>query len=96
MHFTGIEELYDAMLVDCMLRSAVRCLRNPRSAVASRVSTTRHCTMTCRFGFLVVKKCALRVDPLKPELNSICYLLALLAHHFFHVSRIRVKSLTFR
>ena len=36
------------------------------------------------------------VNPLKPELNPICYLLALLAHHFLHVSRIRVKSLTFR
>ena len=36
------------------------------------------------------------INPLKPELNSICYLLALLgAHHFLHVSRIRVK-LTFR
>ena len=36
------------------------------------------------------------VNPLKPELNPICYLLALLPHHFLHVSRIRVKSLTFR
>ena len=35
-------------------------------------------------------------NPLKTELNPICYLLALLAHHFLHVSRIRVKSLTFR
>jgi len=36
-------------------------------------------------------------NPLNPELNPICYLLALLgAHHFFHVSRIRVKLLTFR
>ena len=35
-------------------------------------------------------------NPLKPELNSICYLLALLAHHFLQVSRIRVKLLTFR
>ena len=34
---------------------------------------------------------------LKPELNPICYLLALLgAHHFLHVSRIRVKLLTLR
>jgi hypothetical protein len=33
---------------------------------------------------------------LSPELNSICYLLALLAHDFLHVSRIRVKSLTLR
>jgi len=35
----------------------------------------------CRFSF----------NPLNPELNSIWYLLALLgAHHFLHVSRIRV------
>ena len=39
----------------------------------------------------------LYINPLKPELNPICYLLALLgAHHFLHVSRIRVKLLTFR
>jgi len=37
------------------------------------------------------------VNPLNPELNPICYLLALLgAHHFLHVSRLRAKSLTFR
>ena len=32
------------------------------------------------------------INPLNPELNPICYLLALLgAHNFLHVSRIRVK-----
>ena len=37
------------------------------------------------------------VNPLNAELNPICYLLALLgAHHFLHVSRVRVKSLTLR
>jgi len=37
------------------------------------------------------------LNPLNPELNPICYLLALLgAHQFLHVSRIRVKLLTFR
>jgi len=37
------------------------------------------------------------LNPLNPELNPICYLLALLgAHHFIHLSRIRVKLLTFR
>ena len=37
------------------------------------------------------------LNPLNPELNPICYLLALLgAHHFLHVSTIRVKSLTLR
>ena len=36
-------------------------------------------------------------NPLNPELNPICYLLALLgAYHSLHVSRIRVKLLTFR
>ena len=38
-----------------------------------------------------------RINPLNPELNPICYLLALLgAHNFLHVSRIMVKSLTLR
>jgi len=36
------------------------------------------------------------INPLNAELIPICYLLALLAHHFLHVSRIRVKSLTLR
>jgi len=43
------------------------------------------------------KSMIFRFNPLKPELNPICYLLALLgAHHFLHVSRIRVKLLTLR
>ena len=37
------------------------------------------------------------VNALDAELNPICHLLALLGvHHFLHVSRIRVKSLTLR
>ena len=36
------------------------------------------------------------INPLNPELNPICYLLELLAHHFLHVSRIMVKSLLLR
>ena len=37
------------------------------------------------------------INPLNPELNPMCYLLALLgAHYFLYVSRIRVKLLTFR
>ena len=42
-------------------------------------------------------KASLIFNPLNPELNPICYLLALLgAHNFLHVSGIRVKLLTFR
>ena len=38
-----------------------------------------------------------KLNTLNAELNPICYLLALLgAHHFVHVSRIGVKSLTLR
>ena len=41
--------------------------------------------------------CRNTFNPLNPELNPICYLLALLgAHYFLHVSRITVKSLTLR
>jgi hypothetical protein len=36
------------------------------------------------------------INPLSPELITIFYLLALLAHDFLHVSRIRVKLLTLR
>ena len=49
----------------------------------------------CQIPHLVMQKA--HVNPLNPELNPICYLLALLgAYHFLHVSRIRVKSLTLR
>jgi hypothetical protein len=36
------------------------------------------------------------LNSLSLELNLICYLLALLAHHFLHISRIRVKSIILR
>jgi len=35
-------------------------------------------------------------NSLNAELNPICYLLALLAHHFLYVSSVRVKLLTLR
>jgi len=50
-----------------------------------------------RFFFLVtITGWKVIVNPLNPELNPICYLLALLAHYFLHVSRIMDKSLTLR
>jgi len=74
-------------------------------------SISYHCIYGCMFctllfNFVNLCKCmysycyvlySYYVNPLNPELNPICYLLALLgAHHFLHVSRIRVKLLTFR
>jgi hypothetical protein len=57
-------------------------------------------TVKVRF-VLAISKTSLQtvrvVNPLNAELNPICYLLALLgAHHFLHISRIRIKSLTLR
>ena len=49
------------------------------------------------FQYRLAAKDLQTFNPLNPELNPICCLLALLgAHHFPHVSRIRVKLLTFR
>ena len=48
------------------------------------------------FVLKYVVKNPLYINPLNPKLNPICYLLALLAHHVLHVSRISVKSLTLR
>ena len=51
-------------------------------------------TVKCTVGRY---RCRISINPLNPELNPICYLLALLgAHHFLHISRLRVKLLTFR
>ena len=52
---------------------------------------------TFLINFLNQNQFAASINTLNLELNPICYLLALLgAHHFLHVSRIRVKILTFR
>jgi len=58
------------------------------------VRTSMYCVLPAKLSWVFFQEF---VNPLKPELNPICYLLALLgAHHFLHVSRIRVKLLTFR
>ena len=83
------------------LRSRETLLNNPRY---NRYDTQprenmQHCLFDCSdwSGPLHLKVFRDLLNPLKPELNPIFYLLALLgAHHFLHVSRIRVKSLTHR
>ena len=51
----------------------------------------------CVYVYICIFTYLMEINPLNPELNPICYLLAILgAHHFLHVSRIRVKLLTFR
>jgi len=55
-----------------------------RDAHITRTAFSNPLHTTVNYGFLI--------NPLNPELNPICYLLALLAHHFIHVSRIRVND----
>ena len=70
----------------------------PETAAKNHVSNVHTFVFHCGAQELHHKPYLLRpLNPLKPELNPICYLLALLgAHNFLHVSRIRVKLLTLR
>jgi len=64
----------------------------PLLAIYHFISISVHCSL------LVISRINFHnFNTLNPELNPICHLLALLGvHHFLHLSRIRVKSLTFR
>jgi len=69
----------------------VACFGSRRDAVVAFVAVIVFVALL----FLLLS--LIHVNPLNAELNPICYLLALLgAHHFLHISRIRVKSLTLR
>ena len=64
--------------------------------ISVQSNKTTYITETVHIAYFFILD-LLFFNPLNAELNPICYLLALLgAHHFPHVSRIRVKSLTFR
>ena len=66
-----------------------------KDCVVTGTAQKLHRKMTIYDTLTIPKQRPFVLNPLKPELNPICYLLALLgAHHFLHVSRIRVKSLT--
>ena len=70
---------------------SLNCPRNNKCYRSDYVPTDIH-----RLQNVPVQQ-ATNFNPLNAELNPICCLLALLgAHHFLHVSRTRVKLLTFR
>ena len=75
-------------------------VQHSRFAFTSTASKHMHCSFLFLAYFLVIFvffRSKILFNPLNPELNPICYLLALLgAHHFLRVSRIKVKSLTLR
>jgi len=72
------------------------------SKATHRIALIRHSTRSTpqthiNQHFRIKQKFKCHINPLSPELNPIYCLLALLgAHNFLHVSRIRVKLLTFR
>ena len=86
--FTGIR----CFLVCFMYMSGYLCIAS--FLIASQSVFCDESVMNKKAWLLFTATC---VNPLNPELNPICYLLALLGvHHFPHVSRIRVKLLTLR
>jgi len=57
----------------------------------------RNVSLKVESPMVTMETTCFKINPLNPELNPICYLLALLgAHHFLHVSRIKIKLLTLR
>ena len=84
---------------NCYRKPAQRNLLGTLTVVLKRAGITKLIVMWFHMQVLVrVQVCLIvsTVNPLNAELNPICYLLALLVHHFLHVSSIRVKSLTLR
>jgi len=82
-------------LVSC-LQNKIISVHNKRAYGVCRSIGSSMLNLDSRWKWVVNFNIRL-LNPLKPELNPICYLLALLgAHHFLHVNRIRVKLLTFR
>ena len=87
--FTGMYECFSIVFFNSVgSGSDVLQRRQPHSPLATPFTGSSTMRFLSLGGF---------VNPLNAELNPICYFLALLgAHHFLHVSRIRVKSLTLR
>ena len=97
--FTGVNKN-----ICCVMRPEICVFKNRvkmvliQSASVNR-AILQHCFFLVRqhWGGCRYRHIAANFKPLNPELNPICYLLALLgAQHFLHVSRIRVKLLTLR
>ena len=89
------------LLIPNTYHSQVSSVKHTKHTNVNYLSSGRH-PGTCKqleagMTKLIAAFCNCFVNPLNPELNPICYLLAILgAHHFLHISRIRIKLLTFR
>ena len=101
-----LPEVYPCFFLSCKANARVK---HAKTGHGPQSSLFLCCCMYCLFCVVLCIVCVymctvllppgcypIAVNPLNPELNPICYLLALLAHHFLHVSRIMVKSLPLR
>ena len=94
---TKLDEDLKLLIVELVFRFAGRIEERRLLAWNNSASAERNFMTFYVGGFFENLSRKFKFNPLKPELNPICYLLALLgAHHFLHISRIRVKLLTFR
>jgi len=81
------------------LRNASKCCALCKRVCLNQPELTPPCSLNKNLPVLQTTECPSNshdINPLNPELNPIYYFLTLLAHHFLHVSRIMVKSLTLR
>jgi len=95
----SVQYNYSRSVIEVIKSRRMRCdsRRQNRNAFGFLVRKPQGKSPLGRPGYWRADNVKMNLNPLKPELNPICYLLALLgAHHFLHVSRIRVKLLTFR
>jgi hypothetical protein len=69
--------------------------RDQYTTVKSKIGSV-YAEIIINMNTFMERKDNVDINSLSPELNPICHLLALLVHHFLHVSRIGVKSLTLR
>jgi len=102
--FLTLTEVFPCFFLSCKANARVKLAKTghgPYSSTLVVICVVR--LLFVLFYVLFVCKCVLppsvnpiAVNPLNAELNPICYLLALLAYHFLHVSRKRVKSLTLK
>ena len=103
------EDQCTLLIISCSILSRMRTdsdklgvISQAKESVESQAAKRVNCVQKTLLDYWKkIKKVSIfssvQFNPLNPELNPICYLLALLgAHHFLHVSRIRVKLLTFR
>jgi len=95
----NIQNMVNVWNQECLHRSywqhlltAIGLTPGGSSRVHIYTQTTQLTTFVGRIPGIQSQSDQTKINPLNAELNPICYLLALLDHHIFHVSGLRVKD----